>query len=650
MRGERTTSLLAIGVLGLSFHAEATAGWDSGQLRSLVATHAVTSGGTREGTAIETEGAVVSPGQAPTEAQPLIEAFPLPDSFDRAYLVTTSSKGDVWFAFEDVDATGRTIGSRLGRITGTGEVTDVIGLSPVQGALGLVASGGTVWLFGEPSGWVRLASESSFVSGSGVIAWMLIGPDDVFWWAGRHYPRFIVGGDIAVASEYRVHLPDGLAFPFGYPPSAAFDREGNLWFSSRRSSCETSCSSLSRLDVRTRTLNTYPAEALLALTSGPDGNVWGQRTYGSPGLARIKSSGDLDAFFKNVEVHQLTAGAGYLWGTASCWRVSLDSCSVALLRMDVSDLSTVAFPVPSSFAIRPDTLSIAPHADGVWFTARTNAVYRFHAPVEPTRTPTGTPTRTLSPSATPTLTPTYTPRPGVSIHVTAVGGVANDGNCTLSEAIRAAETDAPVDNCRAGTGADTIDLPRGIYGLSGAVVRTHLRINGMGSVISGTDVLSVEQGGVLRLNDTVLADSTRAIANRGLLELSGCQITRNSSPIVNYGTLTLDHCVVNENSATHGGAVANFGTLRVIDSSFTANHANDGPITNCLTFIKRGQSGGNGGGIYNQGGHVTSFGALLRTTGLGTAANLLAATLVYLEGMAVTAARFSMVRVGRWTF
>ena len=40
------------------------------------------------------------------------------------------------------------------------------------------------------------------------------------------------------------------------------------------------------------------------------------------------------------------------------------------------------------------------------------------------------------------------------------------GDCTLGEAIIAANTDSPVDGCSAGSGQDTIILPAGTYTLS----------------------------------------------------------------------------------------------------------------------------------------------------------------------------------------
>src|SRR5512132_2086799 len=54
-----------------------------------------------------------------------------------------------------------------------------------------------------------------------------------------------------------------------------------------------------------------------------------------------------------------------------------------------------------------------------------------------------------------------------TITVTTVAdGVANDGNCTLREAIIAANTDTAVDACAAGSGSDVIVLAAGTYTLS----------------------------------------------------------------------------------------------------------------------------------------------------------------------------------------
>src|ERR1700682_5437857 len=56
--------------------------------------------------------------------------------------------------------------------------------------------------------------------------------------------------------------------------------------------------------------------------------------------------------------------------------------------------------------------------------------------------------------AAPIVVNTTAPSPGSS------------GDCTLGEAIQAANTDTAVDGCLAGSGADTITLPAGVYTLT----------------------------------------------------------------------------------------------------------------------------------------------------------------------------------------
>ena len=59
------------------------------------------------------------------------------------------------------------------------------------------------------------------------------------------------------------------------------------------------------------------------------------------------------------------------------------------------------------------------------------------------------------------------PQAGAIINVSTVADdFTNNGNCTLREAIQAANTNSAVDNCTAGTGADTIVLSRLTYKLT----------------------------------------------------------------------------------------------------------------------------------------------------------------------------------------
>lgn len=168
-----------------------------------------------------------------------------------------------------------------------------------------------------------------------------------------------------------------------------------------------------------------------------------------------------------------------------------------------------------------------------------------------------------------------------------------DGDCSLREAIQAANTDAAVDACPAGHGADTIRLPEGVYQLARAGAGEDA--NAVGDLdiladlilVGGATDATVIHGGQL---DRVLHVHTGVTAR-----LSGVTITRGRTVdgrnsfltpqdaeggggIFNAGVLTLDHCAVTGNRTGDGG--------RRIDQDFSG-----GP----------GGNGGSGGGIYNQG-------------------------------------------------
>ena len=80
-----------------------------------------------------------------------------------------------------------------------------------------------------------------------------------------------------------------------------------------------------------------------------------------------------------------------------------------------------------------------------------------------------------NPQTTPSTTiPPFVPPAGATITVTTnVDNLTDNGDCTLREAIQAANTDAAVDACPPGNGADLILLAPGSYG---PVSYTHLTL------------------------------------------------------------------------------------------------------------------------------------------------------------------------------
>ena len=113
-------------------------------------------------------------------------------------------------------------------------------------------------------------------------------------------------------------------------------------------------------------------------------------------------------------------------------------------------------------------------------TSPTEGIVETRTP-EPTATPTPEPTATPTPSVTPTPTPTVTP--GNLVVTTTDDELSSDGDCSLREALEAANTDTVVDACGSGSGNDiiTFDLPAGstiLLGGSHLTISTNVMIEG----------------------------------------------------------------------------------------------------------------------------------------------------------------------------
>ena len=181
--------------------------------------------------------------------------------------------------------------------------------------------------------------------------------------------------------------------------------------------------------------------------------------------------------------------------------------------------------------------------------------------------------------------------------VTTLGDpVVAGGSCSLRDAVRAANLDAPVGACPAGHGADTIRLGAGRYVLSIAGraedasltgdldVTSELRIQG-----AGRKRTTIDAAGLDRALD-VHGGSRLTVSS---LTVTGGELGFVDVPpwtgggIANEGTLVLRDVLVTGNMAGGaGGGIANEGTLRMTDSAVTENQA--GPDAG-------------GGGIYTSG-------------------------------------------------
>lgn len=136
-----------------------------------------------------------------------------------------------------------------------------------------------------------------------------------------------------------------------------------------------------------------------------------------------------------------------------------------------------------------------------------------------------------------------------------------DSDCSLSDGIRAANTDTTLRGCQAGNGADTIILSQDIT-LRALVPRvsTQISIEGNGHTISGN--------GKFRIFSVVDGD----------LSINGLHIKHGfgdwGGAIQNLnGSLTIKDSILESNAALEGGAIGNDGTLEVANTSFANNSA-----------------------------------------------------------------------------
>jgi CSLREA domain-containing protein len=179
--------------------------------------------------------------------------------------------------------------------------------------------------------------------------------------------------------------------------------------------------------------------------------------------------------------------------------------------------------------------------------------------------------------------------------------VNSDGDCSLREAVQAANTDSPVDACPAGQGADVILLGEGTYTLSIAGsgeddnqtgdldVSGALLVQGITAATTiiqagpaageGIDrVFQVLEGADLTL-DFLLVRHGRAGAG------SGSDNDGGGVHLANGATLTLHLAAITDNLAERGGGIFNDGgNLMLVKSTIAQN-----------------QAGSDGGGIFTSG-------------------------------------------------
>jgi CSLREA domain-containing protein len=199
-----------------------------------------------------------------------------------------------------------------------------------------------------------------------------------------------------------------------------------------------------------------------------------------------------------------------------------------------------------------------------------------------------------------------------------------DGDCSLREALEAANTNTPVDACGSGDVlTDTVT-----FDLAGTITLTsELTVMAGGPLeIDGSEVITVSGGGTTGvwrvLPGSELTIHNLAIVNgynNGLYNYDGdvyiisSTFSGNSGydggGIYNWGTLTVTNSTFSNNHAdSSGGGILNMGALSITNSTFSGNSSSDWSgsienwgtmtITNCVFSENRAKFGG---GIDNLG-------------------------------------------------
>jgi CSLREA domain-containing protein len=174
--------------------------------------------------------------------------------------------------------------------------------------------------------------------------------------------------------------------------------------------------------------------------------------------------------------------------------------------------------------------------------------------------------------------------------------LTNNGNCSLREAIRAANTNTRVDACPAGSpgAADTILVPAGTYNLNlqgrnedaalagdldlvGAVTITGAAA-GTSLIVGGGDdrVLDVLAGSTVQISNLTVTGgflpcgSGGGIRNAGMLSLTNTTVSGNNIPLDAGPANPFPECTFRERR--EGGGIANSGTLTLIGATVSDNH------------------------------------------------------------------------------
>ncbi|MFN8530790.1 MAG: tandem-95 repeat protein [Anaerolineae bacterium] len=163
-----------------------------------------------------------------------------------------------------------------------------------------------------------------------------------------------------------------------------------------------------------------------------------------------------------------------------------------------------------------------------------------------------------------------------------------NGNCTLGEAITAANTNTAVDSCPAGNGADVIVVPAGTYTLTSYYYPATK--DGLPNIVSPITIRGAGIGQTIfqpatAVTSMVLFTNLSTFTMQGMT-IRGFQVGRVSNPassITNYADLVVNGVRFESNSGWYGGAIysgiatwilnAPTPSVRIYNSEFINNAA-----------------------------------------------------------------------------
>lgn len=206
------------------------------------------------------------------------------------------------------------------------------------------------------------------------------------------------------------------------------------------------------------------------------------------------------------------------------------------------------------------------------------------------------------------------PAAAASIAVTTIApSPGGSSDCTLGEAIQAANSDAPVDGCAAGSGSDVISIPSGTYTLSSV---DHISEDGPVALPDFESTITLDGA---NSQDTIIQrDPTGGTPSFMLLHMN----VSTDNQCWPSCTLTVRDLTL-QNAVGLGGAITNVAGHTVIDNTTLAANTSGpavrttGPLTVKDSVATNNSSTGDGG-VFKSEGKATVTGSDFSSNSAGT--------------------------------